>query len=68
MTTVVRHLRSNVIAYLALFIALGGTGYAAIRIPNGSVGNRQLKNHAITPIKFDTGKIAGYVRAYAQIN
>ena len=53
MTRVLNHLRSNVVAYLALFVALGGTSYAAISLPAGSVGNRQLKNHSISPIKFE---------------
>ena len=68
MTKLLGHLKSNAVAYLALFVALGGTSYAAIKLPAGSVGNRQLKNHSVTPIKLDTGSIAGYVRAYAQIN
>jgi hypothetical protein len=68
MTRVLAHVRSNVVAYLALFVALGGTSYAAIRVPAGSVGNRQLRNHAITPIKLDPGSIAGYVRDWAQID
>lgn len=67
MTKLLVHLKSNVIAYLALFIALGGTSYAAIKIPAGSVGNRQLQNHSITPIKFARSPIAGYMRAYAEI-
>ena len=29
---------ANVIASLALFVALGGTGYAALRLPRNSVG------------------------------
>jgi hypothetical protein len=68
LTKALSHLKSNAVAYLALFIALGGTSYAAIRLPAGSVGNRQLKNHAVTPIKFDRGTIAGYLRDFAQIN
>jgi hypothetical protein len=40
-----------VIAALALVIALGGTSYAAITLPPGSVGTKQLKNHAVTPVK-----------------
>src|SRR5437588_6683367 len=60
------HLRTNVIGYLALFIALGGTSYA-LTLPAGSVGTRQLRNHSVTPIKLDKGKIAGYVRAWAVI-
>ena len=60
------HVRANVVGYLALFIALGGTSYA-LTVPAGSVGTRQLKNHSVTPIKLDKGKIAGYVRAWAVI-
>lgn len=68
MTKILCHVKSNVIAYLALFVALGGTGYAAASLPKGSVGNRQIKNHAVTPIKFDKGSIAGYVKAWAKIS
>jgi hypothetical protein len=68
LTKALRHLRSNAVAYLALFVALGGTGYAAVKLPAGSVGNRQIMNHAVTPIKFDKGAIAGYVRAYARLS
>ena len=65
MNAAVTHLRKNVVAYVALFVALGGTSYAAVSLPAGSVGNRQLKNHSITPIKLDPGSIAGYVRDWA---
>jgi hypothetical protein len=68
MTKVLRHLKSNVVAYLALFVALGGTSYAAVKLPRGSVGNSQLKNHSVTPIKLDRNTIAGYMRDYVQIN
>src|SRR5437588_7964967 len=40
-----------VISLIALMIALGGTGYAAFRIPDGSVGTPQLKNGAVTARK-----------------
>ncbi|HEX8976912.1 MAG TPA: hypothetical protein VF781_10400 [Solirubrobacteraceae bacterium] len=68
MTRVVHHLKSNVVAYLALFIALGGTGYAAIRLPAGSVDNRALRNHSVSAVKLDRGSIAGYVRDWARID
>jgi hypothetical protein len=68
LTKVLRHLRGQYLGAIALFVALGGTSYAALELPAGSVGNRQIKNHAITPIKFDKSTIAGFVRAYAQIN
>jgi hypothetical protein len=37
-----------VVACLALLVALGGTGYAALRLPAGSVGTAQLRNGAVT--------------------
>ncbi len=67
MTKFIVHLRQNLVAYLALFVALGGTSYAAITLPQNSVGNRQLKNHSVTPVKLDGGKTAGYVADWAQI-
>ena len=67
MNRLLNHLRANVIAYLALFVALGGTSYAAISLPAGSVGTRQLRNGSITPIKFNSGKVGAYVRAWAVI-
>src|SRR3954451_18898481 len=42
---------ATVVAYLALFVALGGTSYAAIKLPANSVGSRQLKNGAVTGAK-----------------
>lgn len=68
MSRALHHIKSNAIAYLALFIALGGTSYAAVAIGPGSVGNRQLKNHSISPNKFQKSSIAGYVRDWAQID
>jgi hypothetical protein len=46
-----RHVARNAVAYVALFIALGGTSYAALRLPANSVGNKQLKNGAVTAAK-----------------
>ena len=43
---------SLVISLIALFVALGGTSYAAITaLPRDSVGTKQLKNNAVTPAK-----------------
>jgi hypothetical protein len=36
---------------LALFVALGGTGYAASQLAKNSVGPRQLRNNAVTSKK-----------------
>jgi hypothetical protein len=35
-------------ATLAVFIALGGVSYAAVKLPKNSVGSAQLKNNAVT--------------------
>ncbi len=49
-----RHLSfANVASCLALFIALGGASYAAVKLPKNSVGARQLK-----PKSVKAGKIA----------
>jgi hypothetical protein len=50
--TMMRILRSrlsygNVTATVALFIALGGTGYAAIALPRNSVGSKQIRGDAV---------------------
>lgn len=42
---------TNVVATLALFIALGGASYAALKLPKNSVGTKQLKNGAVTQKK-----------------
>jgi hypothetical protein len=44
------HLRRHAVAYLALFIALGGTTYAA-SLPRNSVGTAQLKDRSVTAPK-----------------
>jgi hypothetical protein len=46
-----RYLRRNLVAYLALFVALGGTSYAAVKLPAKSVGTKQLKSNAVTSAK-----------------
>ena len=40
-----------VIALIALFVALGGGAYAAIRLPKNSVGRAQIRRHAVTSAK-----------------
>jgi hypothetical protein len=36
---------------MALFVALGGASYAAVKIPKNSVGNTQLRKDAVTSAK-----------------
>ena len=49
---------SNVIALLALFIALGGTSYAVTALPKNSVGTQQLKKNAVTGVKVKNGSLS----------
>lgn len=70
-------IRHNAIALAALFIALGGTSYAAFSLPAGSVGTRQLRNGAVTGRKLARGAVtaaslnsktlAGHIALWAQI-
>jgi hypothetical protein len=47
-----------VIATVALFIALGGASYAAVKLPKNSVGAKQLKAGAVTPKKLAKATVA----------
>src|SRR4051812_21761868 len=38
---------ANVTATIALFVALGGTSYAALRLPRNSVGSAQIRTGAV---------------------
>jgi hypothetical protein len=42
---------ANVMASVALFVALGGTGYAVSRPPRNSVGTKQLRKNSVTSPK-----------------
>lgn len=46
-----------VISLIALFVALGGTTYAATSLPKNSVGTKQLKNNAVTGVKIKAGAV-----------
>ncbi len=57
MRALARFLRGNTIAMLALFIALGGTTYAATALPKNSVGTKQLRKNAVTSVKIKSGNV-----------
>jgi hypothetical protein len=42
---------ANVMATIAVFIALGGASYAALKVPRNGVGAKQLKKNAVTTAK-----------------
>ena len=67
MTSILHHIKANAVAYLALFVALGGTSYAAFSLPAGSVGKRQLQNRSIDPIKLNPATIGASIRAWANV-
>jgi hypothetical protein len=48
---------ANVISCLALFVALGGTGYAAITLPRNSVGPAQLRAMSVGASDLRTGAV-----------
>jgi hypothetical protein len=62
-----------VVSLIALFVALGGTSYAAITLPKNSVGTKQIKNDAVTASKLSSSaggkvKIVGKAGAPAYEN
>jgi hypothetical protein len=55
---VFRHLRHNVIAYAALFVALSGSAVAAgVALPRNSVGTAQLQANAVVSAKVRNGSL-----------
>jgi hypothetical protein len=59
MSKILRRLPSPamVVACIALAVALGGTSYAAIRLPRNSVGTRQLQKNAVVPSKLNARSV-----------
>ena len=55
-----RHVNyGNVVATLALFLALGGGAYAAVKLPKNSVTSVQVKNGSLTAKDFKKGQLKG---------
>ena len=51
------HLRTNAVAYLALFIAIGGTSYAAVQLPKDSVSAKQIAKNAVRTAEVKDGSL-----------
>lgn len=45
------HVRRNGVAYLALFVALGGTSYAAVKLGKNAVKGKNIAANAVTSPK-----------------
>jgi hypothetical protein len=62
-----RHVRNQIVGYIALFVALGGVSYAALKLPansvrspqikNGQVKNADLAHNAVTSTKVKNGSL-----------
>ena len=50
---------ANVVATLALVLALGGVSYAAVKLPKNSVGTKQIKKNAVTGAKVKKHTLTG---------
>ena len=50
---------ANVMATIAVFIALGGGTYAATHVGKNSVGTKQLRNDAVNGAKVQDGSLTG---------
>jgi hypothetical protein len=59
MRQVFSHVRRHVVGYLALFVALGGTSYAATTslLPRNSVGTKQVINNSLLKRDFKGGQL-----------
>jgi Collagen triple helix repeat (20 copies) len=62
---VLAYLRRHHIGLLALFVALGGTSYAAAKLPRNSVGTAQIRSGAVTKAKLERSVRAALAKAGA---
>src|SRR2546423_5642143 len=57
--SVTRHLRRHLVAYVALFVALSSSSYAATTrlLPKNSVGTKQVIDHSLLRQDFKSGTL-----------
>src|ERR1700741_2268162 len=48
---------ANVMATIAVFIALGGSSYAAFKLPKNSVGAREIRSGAVASNEIKNGSV-----------
>jgi hypothetical protein len=48
-----------VVAFIALFVAIGGSSYAVTRLPASSVGSKQLRKGAVRTTNLANGAVTG---------
>ncbi len=48
---------ANVMATIAVFVALGGTSYAAVKLAANSVGAREIKAGAVRSSEIENGSV-----------
>jgi hypothetical protein len=46
-----------VVSFIALFVSLGGVGYAAVSLPRNSVGNAQIQNNSVGNFKLKSNAV-----------
>ena len=71
MRRAIEFFRHHAIASAALacsLLALAGASYADLVPPANSVGERQIKNNSIDPIKLNRQLIGGYIRHWAEVD
>ena len=50
---------ASVVSVMALFVALGGTSYAAVKLPKNSVGSSQIKTNGVGSSDVKNGSLRG---------
>jgi hypothetical protein len=72
------HVRGQAVGYLALFVALGGTSYAAVKLPRNSVkakqiatnavGHAEIRPHAVGTSDLHAGAVTSAILAPGAVN